>query len=144
MIIYECIIPQIDVNDKRIVVNDFQVNDGDFVEKLQTILYLETAKAVSEFYSEASGYIAYAVQEGDELAIGDSVALIFDSDGEALEYAKQLKQRVESQKKTYKATARAEKLAQELGVDISRIGKEGIIKEADVRELYEAQRGTIR
>jgi len=31
MKIYECKIPQIDVNDKRIVVNDFRFMDGNYV-----------------------------------------------------------------------------------------------------------------
>ena len=136
MIKYECKIPQIDVNDKRIVVNDFTVKDGSYVEKNQTILSLETAKAVSEFYAEESGYIAYVVQEGDELAIGDAVALIFNTPDEALTKAEEFKAILEAKTKTYKATAKAEKLAQELGIDISLIKKDGIIKEADVKEYY--------
>ncbi len=136
MIKYECKIPQIDVNDKRIVVNDFTVKDGSYVEKNQTILSLETAKAVSEFYAEESGYIAYVVQEGDELAIGDAVALIFNTPDEALTKAEEFRAKLEAKTKTYKATVKAEKLAQELGIDISLIKKDGIIKEADVKEYY--------
>ena len=83
MKIYECKIPQIDVNDKRIVVNDFRFMDGNYVNQKETILSLETAKAISEFYTENSGYIAYAVEEGDELTIGDIVAVIFDNESEA-------------------------------------------------------------
>mgnify|MGYP001423430414 CR=1 FL=1 len=136
MNIYECKIPQIDVNDKRIVVNDFRFNDGSYVNQKETILSLETAKAISEFYTEASGYIAYAVEEGDELTIGDIVAVIFDNELDAKEYAKKLKETRELQRKDYKATVKAEKLAMELGVDLEQIKKDGIIKEADVREFY--------
>lgn len=136
MNIYECKIPQIDVNDKRIVVNDFRFNDGSYVNQKETILSLETAKAISEFYTEESGYIAYAVEEGDELTIGDIVAVIFDNELDAKEYAKKLKETRELQRKDYKATVKAEKLAMELGVDLEQIKKDGIIKEADVREFY--------
>ena len=136
MKIYECKIPQIDVNDKRIVVNDFRFMDGNYVNQKETILSLETAKAISEFYTETSGYIAYAVEEGDELTIGDIVAVIFDNELDAKEYAKKLKETRELQRKDYKATAKAEKLAMELGVDLEQIKKDGIIKEADVREFY--------
>jgi len=136
MNIYECKIPQIDVNDKRIVVNDFRFNDGSYVNQKETILSLETAKAISEFYTEASGYIAYAVEEGDELTIGNIVAVIFDNELDAKEYAKKLKETRELQRKDYKATVKAEKLAMELGVDLEQIKKDGIIKEADVREFY--------
>ena len=136
MKIYECKIPQIDVNDKRIVVNDFRFNDGSYVNQKETILSLETAKAISEFYTEASGYIAYAVEEGDELTIGDIVAVIFDNELDAKEYAKKLKETRELQRKDYKATVKAEKLAMELGVDLEQIKKDGIIKKADVREFY--------
>ena len=136
MNIYECKIPQIDVNDKRIVVNDFRFNDGSYVNQKETILSLETAKAISEFYTEASGFIAYTAEEGDELTIGDIVAVIFDKESEAKEYAQLLKEAKEAQRKKYKATAKAEKLAKELGVDLEQIKKDGIIKEADVREFY--------
>ncbi len=136
MKIYECKIPQIDVNDKRIVVNEFRFNDGSFVNQKEIILSLETAKAISEFYTEVSGYIAYAVEEGDELTIGDIVAVIFDNELDAKEYAKSLKETRELQRKNYKATAKAEKLAMELGVDLEQIKKDGIIKEEDVREFY--------
>lgn len=136
MIKYECKIPQIDVNDKIIVVNDFTVKGGSFVEKNQTILALETAKAISEFYTEETGYIAYVVQEGDELTIGDTVAEIYDSAEEALARSEEIKNKIKANTKTYKATAKAEKMAQELGVDIASINKNGIIKEADVKAFY--------
>ena len=129
MKIYECKIPQIDVNDKRIVVNDFRLNDGSYVNQKETILSLETAKAISEFYTEASGFIAYTAEEGDELTIGDIVAVIFDKESEAKE----------AQRKKYKATAKAEKLAKELGVDLEQIKKDGIIKEADVRDYFNSR-----
>ncbi len=141
MKIYECIIPQIDVNDKRVVVNEFRYQNGDFVEKLETILSLETAKAVSDFYTEATGYIVYIVEEGDELVIGDTVAIIFDNEHEAVIYADKLKEQREDQMPSYKATAKAEKLAFDLGVDLSVIPKEGIIKEKDVQEYYDSHGG---
>ena len=140
MIKYECKIPQIDVNDKRIVVNDFRFKDGSLVEKNQTILSLETAKAVSEFYTEETGYIAYVVQEGDELALGDIVALIFSTSQEAVAHAELIKMNREANVKAYKATAKAEKMAHELGVDLALIKKDGIIKEVDVKQYYASKR----
>ena len=139
MIIYECKIPQIDVNDKRIVVNEFRFKDGSLVEKNQTILSLETAKAVSEFYTEETGYIAYVAQEGDELTIGDTVALIFDTSENAIAHADKLIIERQVNVKSYKATAKAEKLALELGIDIALIKKDGIIKEADIKK-YQARK----
>ena len=97
---------------------------------------METAKSISEFYTETSGYIAYAVEEGDELTIGDIVAVIFDNEIEAKEYAECLKNAREAQRKKYKATVKAEKLAKELGIDLGQIEKDGIIKEADVMDFY--------
>ncbi len=38
--------------------------------------------------------------------------------------------------KKYKATAKAEKLAKELGINLEQIEKDGIIKEADVQDYY--------
>ena len=140
MKLYECIIPQIDVNDKRIVVNDFRFNEGDRVSKLDTILSLETAKAVSDFYTEESGFIAYCVEEGDELSIGSVVANIYDNPEEARIYAKEIAAQRASEHKLYKATSKAVKLASELGVNLDDIGKVGIIKEADVRAYHDSGR----
>lgn len=136
MELYDCKIPQIDVNDKRITVNEFRFQDGDFVNKMETILSLETAKAVSEFYTEETGYIAYAVEEGDELSVGDVVAKIFDSKEEAIQHAEGLMKQRKVNIPKYKATVKAEKLAADLGVDLNAIQKNGIIKEADVRHHF--------
>ncbi len=140
MKLYDCVIPQIDVNDKQVTVDEFRFQDGDFVNKMETILSLETAKAVSEFYTEETGYIAYVVEEGDELSIGDIVAKIFDNKEEAVKLADDLKQQRELEKPTYKATAKAIRLAEELGVDLNAVQKNGIIREADVQSHYDENR----
>lgn len=135
MLLYNCVIPQIDVNDKKVVVSDFLFNNGDIVNKLDNILSLETAKAVSDFYSEETGYISYCVEEFAEISIGDTVAKIFDNQEEAINFANDLKIKNEMLEPQYKATAKAEKLAKELNVDLNLLNKDGIIKEKDVLDF---------
>lgn len=137
MLIYKCVIPQIDVNDKIVVVNDFIAENGDYVEKFDVILSLETAKAVSDYYTEETGYICYVVEEGDELSIGDVVAVIFDNEQEALDHSALIKVENEKEKPSFKATAKAKRLAEELKIDLAKIRKNGIIKEKDVQNYFD-------
>lgn len=137
MAVYEATIPQIDVNDKKIVVNDFKFSDGDFVKQRENMLVIETAKAVSDFYAEQSGYIVYCVEEGDELTIGDIVAFLCDTAEEAINLSAEINEKRKINKVSYKATQKAILLAQEKGVDLNELKKDGIIKEIDVINYIE-------
>jgi len=54
----------------------WHVNDGDYVEKDQPIYELETDKITSEANADASGAISLKAGEGDEVEVGQIVAVI--------------------------------------------------------------------
>jgi len=56
------------------------VQDGDYVEKDQAIAEVDSDKATLELPAEESGTITLKAEEGDEVAVGQVVALI-DTDG---------------------------------------------------------------
>ncbi len=57
----------------------WQVKDGDMVEKDQVLYELETDKITSEGTAEASGKISLKAGEGDEVEIGQVIAVIQES-----------------------------------------------------------------
>tara|TARA_X000000950_G_scaffold227085_1_gene274107 strand:+ start:34289 stop:35512 length:1224 start_codon:yes stop_codon:yes gene_type:complete len=52
------------------------VNDGDYVEKDQTIAEVDSDKATLDLPAEESGAITFKANEGDSVAVGDIVCLI--------------------------------------------------------------------
>lgn len=54
----------------------WHVKDGDFVEANQVLYELETDKITSEAHAEVSGAISLKANEGDEVEIGQTVAVI--------------------------------------------------------------------
>ncbi|WP_309396561.1 2-oxoglutarate dehydrogenase complex dihydrolipoyllysine-residue succinyltransferase [Cerasicoccus maritimus] len=61
------------------IIAAWHVAEGDYVEKEQVIFELETDKITSEGLAEASGTISLKAEEGDEVEIGQIVAVIDDS-----------------------------------------------------------------
>ncbi|MFB6307116.1 MAG: 2-oxoglutarate dehydrogenase complex dihydrolipoyllysine-residue succinyltransferase [Flavobacteriales bacterium] len=57
------------------------VNDGDYVEKDQTVCELDSDKATLELTAEEAGVISIKVQEGESIAVGD-VACTIDTSAE--------------------------------------------------------------
>ena len=52
------------------------VNDGDYVEKDQTIAEVDSDKATLDLPAEESGVITFKANEGDSVSVGDIVCLI--------------------------------------------------------------------
>jgi len=61
------------------IIASWQVQEGDYVESGQPIFELETDKITSEAMAECSGVISIKSAEGDEVEIGQTVAVIDES-----------------------------------------------------------------
>lgn len=137
----EVIIPALGVVvDKVKIVNWFK-SEGDRVEKGEPLLEIESDKVVTEIPAPASGILQSILYEaGAEVGITKVVALIAE-EGEA---EAPLREVVEPETvKVPKAVPAARKLAEEKGVDLSRVtptGPHGTIMKKDV-EAYLASRG---
>ncbi|MEI7981159.1 MAG: hypothetical protein WCI71_05870 [Bacteroidota bacterium] len=126
----DLIIPQIDVNDNKVTIENIRISNLDFV-KLGEVLYtVSTAKSVEDYLCDYSGYIVFFVSDGGEVNIGNSVGMIF-------------KDKVDAEKKFYEISQKevtipvniskkAWEYSLEIGFDISLLKKEGLIKIKDI------------
>lgn len=85
------------------------VSKGDKIEKEQTVMELETDKAVLELPSEVSGVIKeILVKEGDEIKVGQKILVLESEDGKEAAEAKAEEEEVEEKKAKEKAKAEQE------------------------------------
>jgi pyruvate/2-oxoglutarate dehydrogenase complex dihydrolipoamide acyltransferase (E2) component len=132
----EITIPQIDVNDEKVTIEDIVFADGAYVKKDEIIFTVSTAKAVEDFICEFEGYITYLVEDGDEVKIGASVSIIFDTKEMAISKSNAIKLEKESVV-TVNASKKAIKFADEISFDLTQIKKNGVIKVKDIEEFLE-------
>ena len=120
----------------------WHVNEGDRVERDQVLFELETDKITSEGLAEVNGIISIKVEEGDEVEIGQIVAVIEESD--ATEAAPEAPS-VEPTEIEEEPVAEAEtpvspavrRIASETGIDPSTLegsGKAGRVTKGDMLE----------
>lgn len=120
--------PRLGVNDDYITLVRWLVKDGDMVRKGQKIAEIETSKETNEIKADEEGMIHLAMSEGKDVAVGEIVATI----GDAVR-----QKEVESTETGLRATAKAQKLIEENGIDISKLPKDRLIREKDVIGLID-------
>ncbi len=130
MKVKEIIIPMIDVNDQMAVVEQISFEHGEFVEVGVTLFSISTSKVVKELSSDCCGYIVYMVNEFDEVVAGSVVAQIYEAKEKALAKAKELQQICDNSIQI-NASKKAIKYAAEIGLDLSEMAPDRIIKVKD-------------
>jgi sugar O-acyltransferase (sialic acid O-acetyltransferase NeuD family) len=144
MSIVEILMPQLGVNDDIVQLLCWRVEPGQKIAAGDEIATLETTKATFELEAEAGGFVYPIVAEKAEVPVRTVLGLISGQPGSRIvqDYLDQKASQQEpepeqrsgvSQERTMTAKARA--LAQELGVDISALPTDRVIREADVRRL---------
>lgn len=136
----EIVIPQIDVNDDKVTIENLEFEDGQKVNKDDIIFSVSTAKSVEDFICEYSGFIVFNVEDGDEVEIGATVAFIFETKEIALIKSEELKQKRDNAV-SYSASKKAIKYANEINFDLAKIKKNGIIKVKDIKQYIEINGG---
>lgn len=136
-------VPQLGVNDEEATIVEWYKSDFDKVKSGDPLCSLETAKAVYDVEAPASGVFVHLCDEQEIAAINQPIGLI-GKDKASLEKAKQEHSPKKSKQAgssaadgETKATAKAVKLAEKLGVDLNEITLDRIIKESDVTAHYE-------
>jgi len=140
-------VPQLGVNDQKAELIEWCVLDEGDVSIGDILCTLETAKAVFDVESEASGYIVHLVDAGSNVEINQTIAMI----GTSINELRKEKEKyisdiaIEIEKEEYiqdgiKATKKARELAKELDIKIANISTKGIIKERDVLESYNSNK----
>ncbi len=135
------ITPQLGVNDLNAVVIHWYVGNGEEVRRDQPICCLETSKATVDVAAEFDGIFKILVDEKETVDINQPLGAFFidqesyDRFGEDL-YNNLVKKPVINE---FRATAKAIRLAQELGVDLLSMGMVGIIREIDIQNFVRMQ-----
>lgn len=132
----DLIIPQVNVNDTKVTISDIQKEQLEYIQEDEMLYCVETSKATEDYYPEYSGYVVMFVEDLDEVEVGKSAGMIFKD----LEDAKAKLAEIEAEKEKAKklasvnASKKAIAYAEEKGVDITLIKKDGIIKTQDIDE----------
>ena len=132
----DLIIPTINVNDTKVTISDIRKKNLEYIEEDEMLYCVETSKAAEDFYPKYAGYVVLFVEDLDEVEVGKSAGMIFKSLDDAkaklaeVEEVKQKAKKLASVNASKKAIAYAE----EKGVDITLIQKDGIIKTQDIDE----------
>ena len=132
----DLIIPTINVNDTKVTISDIRKENLEHIEVGEVLYCVETSKATEEYKCDFAGYVVLFVEDMDEVEVGKSAGMIFKSLDDAkaklseVEEAKQKAKKLASVNASKKAIAYAE----EKGVDITLIKKDGIIKTQDIDE----------
>ncbi len=69
-------VPRENVNDQTVMLVSWLVADGDRVEPGQSLVQVETSKAVVEIEAPVAGFLRHAAQVGDEIAVGGLIGHI--------------------------------------------------------------------
>ncbi|MEE9363850.1 MAG: 2-oxoglutarate dehydrogenase complex dihydrolipoyllysine-residue succinyltransferase [Cellulophaga sp.] len=134
----------------EVEIAEWLVQDGDYVEKDQTIAEVDSDKATLELPAEESGIITLKAEEGDAVAVGEVVCLIDTSAAkpeggaavkeeskETPKEEKKVEAKAEVSKETYAsgtASPAAKKILAEKGMDAGSIkgtGKDGRVTKED-------------
>ena len=135
----DLIIPTINVNDTKVTISDIRKQNLEYIEEDEALYCVETSKAAEDFFPKYAGYVVLFVEDLDEVEVGKSAGMIFKNLDDAkaklaeVEEAKQKAKKLASVNASKKAIAYAE----EKGVDITLIKKDGIIKTQDIDEWIE-------
>ncbi len=132
----DLIIPTINVNDTKVTISDIRKQNLEYIEEGEVLYCVETSKATEDYKVDYSGYVVLFVEDLDEVEVGKSAGMIF----KCLDDAKAKLAEVEAEKAkakkiaTVNASKKAIAYAEEKGVDITLIKKDGIIKTQDIDE----------
>jgi acetyltransferase-like isoleucine patch superfamily enzyme len=117
------------------------VADLERVEKGQPVCLVETSKALLELEAPGDGVLHHLYAQGDEVELGSRVAVIAEGEEElaAAEQSRPAKAQPAAPDGPTNATRRAVELAEEHGIDLASIEKDGFITAEDVERLVAAR-----
>lgn len=132
----DLIIPTINVNDTKVTISDIRKENLEYIEEGEVLYSVETSKATEEYKADFAGYVVLFVEDMDEVEVGKSAGMIFKSLDDAKAKNEEIKDAKAKAKKlaSVNASKKAIAYAEEKGVDITLIKKDGIIKTLDIDE----------
>lgn len=132
----DLIIPTMNVNDTKVTISDIRKKNLEYIEEDEMLYCVETSKAAEDFYPKYAGYVVLFVEDLDEVEVGKSAGMIFKNLDDAKAKLTEVEESKQKAKKlaSVNASKKAIAYAEEKGVDITLIQKDGIIKTQDIDE----------
>lgn len=132
----DLIIPTINVNDTKVTISDIRKENLEYIEEGEVLYCVETSKATEDYHVDFAGYVVLFVEDMDEVEVGKSAGMIFKSLDDAKAKLAEVEEVKAKAKKlaSVNASKKAIAYAEEKGVDITLIQKDGIIKTQDIDE----------
>lgn len=131
-------VPTSDVNSEHGVVVAWFVDDGSAVATGALLVEIETSKAVLEVVAPDAGVLLPLAEKGQEVPLSEPVALLFETAADLTAYQEERAARAAAQgvaPAPTRATLKAVKRAEELGVDLSTLDMGRLITVKDVEAL---------
>jgi sugar O-acyltransferase (sialic acid O-acetyltransferase NeuD family) len=139
MIIAQVQVPLLNANEPEARLVGIHIRDRQPVEKGAALFTLETTKAAADVEAPESGFIRLVAAEGDTFAVGDVLAIITETADEPFEAIRPETASPEKVEKHTPAELRITKparaLAEQLGLDLSKLPTGRLVTEAVVREF---------
>lgn len=136
----DLVIPTLDVNDTKVTISDIRKGQLDYIKEGEMLYSTETSKATEDYRADFSGYVVLYVEDMDEVEVGGSAGMIFElkEDAEACLAEVNAARERAKQLSSVNASKKALAYAEQLGFDITRIKKDGIIKTEDIDNYLKA------
>jgi acetyltransferase-like isoleucine patch superfamily enzyme len=141
--VIEIILTREDANTEAALLSEWLVGDREPVEKGHPVCVVETSKASIEIEAPASGLLAHLYGAGDEVELGEAIAVVADNEELLDEYLRgrepsAARPATEPAPAGGRATKRALELAARHGIDVEAIATDGFITAADVEAAVAA------
>jgi acetyltransferase-like isoleucine patch superfamily enzyme len=142
--IFEIKIPFETVNDDTVTINKWLVSNGDFIQKGDVVVEIETTKAAIEIETEHDGTIEILQPEGSEGAVGDAIGKVYINSKKIIEdKVVDLKKEDSKIDLTVNSNAIISKKAKELidlhSIDLIAFDGKRFIKESDVTDYLKSK-----
>lgn len=135
-------VPQINANEDELDVVEVYVSEGQKVGRGELLCSLESTKASVDLEAPTAGFVRrLGVEAGERIGVGEVICVLTETMEEVVDPGEKARRRREDGPR---ATRRAAALAEEYKLDLSTIGKEGIVTEKDVLKVIGKSPGDLR
>ncbi|WP_406108473.1 biotin/lipoyl-containing protein [Micromonospora globbae] len=131
------VVPTSDVNSEHGVLVAWFVDDGAKVEAGTPLAEIETSKAVLEVAAPEAGIVLHLADPLQEVPLSEPIAMLFETPADLAAYAREREARAAAAAETpppVRASVKAVRRAQELGVDLAALRLDRLVTVKDVEE----------
>lgn len=148
-ILHQILIPVANVNDEFFTVAKINVKNGDYVHANSELAVIESTKTTMDLITEKSGYVYFLKSEGSEVPVGQVVAVISElkndnvpelfknKDNRRDNLSDKFENVTDTDGSKVRLTEKAKKLALNLGLDLTSLPTDRILRTSDIEQIYQ-------